>query len=80
MVLQDIDKFVSCGRLFGKRLAARLKLAIWTDTRGQDMIEYSLIAALVTVAAIAAVPGISTSISTVFSKIASAMTAAASSS
>jgi Flp pilus assembly pilin Flp len=44
------------------------------------MIEYALIAALVTVAAIAAVPGISTSISTVFSKIASAMTAAASTS
>jgi Flp pilus assembly pilin Flp len=44
------------------------------------MIEYALIAALVTLAGIAVVPGISTSISTVFSKIASTMTASASTS
>lgn len=81
VVFQDVDKlFVSSGWLFGKRLLARLKPAIWRDTRGQDMIEYALIAALVTVAGIAVVPGISTSISTVFSKIASTMTAAASTS
>ena len=61
-------------------LTRTLVLRIWSDDRGQDMIEYALIAALVTVAAIAAVPGISTSISTVFSKIASTMTAAASTS
>ena len=41
------------------------------------MIEYALIAALVTVAGIAVVPGMSTSLSTIFSKIASTMTAAA---
>jgi pilus assembly protein Flp/PilA len=56
------------------------KLGIWSDTRGQDMLEYALIAALVTVAAIAVVPGISTSLSTIFSKIASTMTASASTS
>ena len=44
------------------------------------MIEYALVAALVTVASIALVPSISVSISTVFSKIASTMTAAASTS
>jgi len=56
------------------------KLAIWRDTQGQDMIEYALVAALVMLAAVAVVPGISTSLSTVFSKIASTMTAAASTS
>jgi len=79
-VLQDMHKCVSSGWLFGKRLAKMSKLGIWRDTRGQDMIEYALIAALVTLAAIAVVPGISTSISTVFSKIASTMTASASTS
>ncbi len=61
-------------------LTIALRLRVWRDNRGQDMIEYALIAALVTVAAIAVVPGISTSISTIFSKIASTMTAAASTS
>jgi pilus assembly protein Flp/PilA len=80
VVLQDTHRFVSSGWLFGKRLATMSKLGIWRDTRGQDMIEYALIAALVTVAAIAVVPGISVSLSTIFSKIASTMTAAASTS
>ena len=79
-VLQDMHKLVSSGWLFGKRLATMSKLGIWRDTRGQDMLECALIAALVTLAAIAVVPGISTSISTVFSKIASTMTASASTS
>jgi len=68
------------GWLLGKPRATMYKLAIWRDTRGQDMIEYALIAALVTVASIALVPGISVSLSTIFSKIASTMTAAASTS
>ena len=80
MVLQDVDKYMRSAWLFCQRLAAVLKLGIWRDTRGQDMIEYALIAALVTLGAIAVVPGISTSLSAVFSKIASTMTAAASTS
>ena len=55
-----------------------LKLKIWKNTRGQDLIEYALMAGFVAVAAGAIMPGVSTSISTIFSKIASVMTNAAS--
>ncbi len=53
-----------------------LKLRIWKDTRGQDLIEYALMAGFVAVAAGAIMPSVSTSISTIFSKIGSTMTAA----
>lgn len=52
------------------------KRRIWTNTRGQDLIEYALMAGFVAVAAGAIMPGVSTSISTIFSKIGSTMTAA----
>ncbi len=55
-----------------------LRVAIWKDTRGQDLIEYALMAGFVAVAAGAIMPGVSTSISKIFSKVASTMTAAAS--
>jgi pilus assembly protein Flp/PilA len=55
-----------------------LKLRILKDTRGQDLIEYALMAGFVAVAAGAIMPGVASSISTIFSKIASVMTAAAS--
>lgn len=54
-------------------------LRLWQDTAGQDLIEYALMAGFVAVAAGALMPAISTSISTVFSKISSLMTAAAAS-
>jgi len=54
------------------------KLRILKDTRGQDLIEYALMAGFVAVAAGAIMPGVATSISTIFSKISSVMTAAAS--
>ena len=59
-----------------------LKLKIWHDNlrkdqRGQDLIEYALMAGFVAVAAGAIMPGVATSISTIFSKVASVMTAAA---
>ena len=53
-------------------------LRIWKDTRGQDLIEYALMAGFVAVAAGAIMPNVATSISTIFSKIGSVMTAAAS--
>lgn len=53
------------------------KLRIWKDTRGQDLIEYALMAGFVAVAAGAIMPGVASSISTIFSKIASSMTLAA---
>jgi pilus assembly protein Flp/PilA len=51
-----------------------LTAQIWKDTRGQDMIEYALTAALVATMAGAMVPGIATSISGVFSLVTSVMT------
>ncbi len=54
-----------------------LRARVWKDTRGQDLIEYALMAGFVAVAAGALMPGVATSISTIFSKIASVMTAAA---
>jgi Flp pilus assembly pilin Flp len=53
-------------------------LRIWTDTHGQDLIEYALMAGFVAVAAGAIMPGVSTSISKIFNKVSSVMTAAAS--
>jgi pilus assembly protein Flp/PilA len=54
-----------------------LKLKIWKDQNGQDLIEYALMAGFVAVAAGAIMPGVATSISTIFSKVASVMTDAA---
>ena len=51
---------------------------IWRDKRGQDLIEYALMAGFVAVAAGAVMPGVASSISTIFSKISSVMTDAAS--
>jgi pilus assembly protein Flp/PilA len=47
------------------------------DEKAQDMVEYALLAGFIAVAAGAVLPGISTSISQVFSKMASITTAAA---
>ena len=47
------------------------KLRIWTDTHGQDLIEYALMAGFVAVSAGAIMPGVATSISKIFSKVAS---------
>lgn len=54
-----------------------LKLKIWKDAQGQDLIEYALMAGFVAVAAGAIMPGVATSISTIFSSVASCLTAAA---
>lgn len=59
--------------MIGKTTALR----IWRDTEGQDLIEYALMAGFVAVAAGALMPGVASSISTVFSKVSSVMTAAA---
>jgi Flp pilus assembly pilin Flp len=50
-----------------------LKLKSFKDTRGQDLIEYALMAGFVAVAAGAIMPGVASSISTIFSKVASVM-------
>ena len=51
------------------------KLRIWKDTRGQDLIEYALMAGFVAVAAGAVMPSVSTSVSTIFSKLGSVLVA-----
>lgn len=48
------------------------------QTRGQDLIEYALMAGFVAVAAGAVMPTVSGSISTIFSQVASVMAVAAS--
>ena len=50
-------------------LNAIINLKIWSDNRGQDLIEYALMAGFVAVAAGAIMPGVATSISTIFSSV-----------
>ena len=52
-------------------------LKLIKDTKGQDLIEYALMAGFVAVAAGAIMPNVSTNISTIFSKIGSSMSQAA---
>ncbi len=54
-----------------------LKLRIWIDNKGQDLIEYALMAGFVAIAAGAIMPGVAGSVSKIFSKISSVMSAAA---
>ena len=53
-----------------------LQLKVWKDQRGQDLIEYALMAGFVAVAAGAVMPGVATSLSQIFSKVASVMSQA----
>jgi pilus assembly protein Flp/PilA len=53
-------------------------IRMWRDRRGQDLVEYALMAGFVAVAAGAIMPGVSSSISSIFSQVSSVMTAAAS--
>jgi pilus assembly protein Flp/PilA len=54
------------------------RLRIWRDTRGQDLIEYAMIAGFIAIAAAAAFPQITNSISNIFSAIGSRIDANAS--
>jgi pilus assembly protein Flp/PilA len=53
------------------------RLRIWKDTKGQDLIEYALMAGFVAVAAGAVMPQVASQVSTIFSKVNSQLTAAA---
>jgi pilus assembly protein Flp/PilA len=46
-----------------------LRLQIWRDTSGQDLVEYALAAGMVAVAAVACMPSLSGVVNTVFTKI-----------
>ncbi len=53
------------------------KLRLMKDTRGQDLIEYALMAGFIAVAAGAIVPGVADSIKTIFSKVNTVMSSSA---
>jgi pilus assembly protein Flp/PilA len=53
-------------------------LRLWKDTRGQDMIEYALIAGFIAIAATAIVPQVGTAIVTLFTNVNTKLTAAGS--
>ena len=59
------------------RLVLKAALTLQRNTCGQDLIEYALMAGFVAVAAGSIMPGVSTNISKIFSKISSVMTNAA---
>jgi len=43
--------------------------SLWQDTQGQDLVEYALAAGMVAVAAVAAMPTLSTTVNAVFAKV-----------
>jgi pilus assembly protein Flp/PilA len=56
-----------------------MKLCIrkfWKDTSGQDLVEYALAAGMVAVAAVAAMPSLTTVVSNVFTRIGSIVASA----
>jgi Flp pilus assembly pilin Flp len=55
-------------------MAILYRLRLWADQRGQDLVEYALMAGFVAVAAGAIMPGVATNISKIFSNIGSVMT------
>ncbi len=62
-----------------KKMMERIvSLQLWLDGRGQDLIEYALMAGFVAVAAGAIMPGVASQIGAIFSAVSSALTAAGS--
>lgn len=56
---------------------ASVRFRLWQERTGQDLIEYALMAGFVAVAAGALMPSVATNISTVFSKVVSTTSRAA---
>jgi Flp pilus assembly pilin Flp len=54
-----------------------IRVQVWKDRKGQDLIEYALMAGFVAVAAGAIMPGVASSISTIFTRVNSIMAEAA---
>ncbi|MDQ2898269.1 MAG: Flp family type IVb pilin [Acidobacteriota bacterium] len=50
-------------------------MQIWKDNRGQDLIEYALMAGFIAVAAGALMPNVATAITGIFTKVTSVLTA-----
>ena len=60
-----------------KMIKMAYRLRIWKDTKGQDLIEYALMAGFVAVAAGAIMPNVATQVGTIFSKVNSQLSSAA---
>jgi pilus assembly protein Flp/PilA len=58
-------------------IVSRRLRRLWKQKLAQDLIEYALMAGFVAVSAGATMPGVASSISTIFSHISSVMTSAA---
>jgi pilus assembly protein Flp/PilA len=69
MLPSDCNELVAGREKYMKQIV----LGIWKDERGQDLIEYALMAGFVAVAAGAIMPTVSTNISQIFSKVSSVM-------
>jgi len=54
-------------------IKATLRLKIWKDNRGQEMVEYALIAAFLVAAGGALSPAVASDVSNVFSKVTSSL-------
>jgi pilus assembly protein Flp/PilA len=50
-----------------------VRMQIWKDNHGQDLIEYALMAGFVAVSAGAVMPGVASSVSSIFSKVGSVL-------
>ena len=62
--------------MMSKLNRALLKVQVIRDTRGQDLVEYALLAGFIAVAAGALLPTIASSISNIFSKLEAALKSA----
>ena len=62
-----------------KLIQLAVNVQIWKNRKGQDLIEYALMAGFVAVAAGAIMPGVASSINVIFSKVNSVMIEASSS-
>jgi pilus assembly protein Flp/PilA len=61
---------VHIGTLLARRKSMRDRFAkLWRDEEGQDLVEYSLLAALIALAAVLTMRTLGTKISTLFTKI-----------
>lgn len=60
----------------GMQLLNAWMAALWTETDGQDLVEYSLLLGFIALAAVSILTGVKSSMTTIFSKIASCLTSA----
>jgi len=66
--MKRLKRWSQVHRVFWKRVRS--------DIRGQDLIEYALMTAVVAVASVAVLPGATSSISQIFSKMGSVLSSA----